>query len=771
MAENLVIVESPAKAKTIEKYLGKGFLVLSSFGHIRDLSKKKIGVDIEKNFTPNYEIDPRKKKQVTELQKQVSEAKVVWLATDEDREGEAIAWHLYEVLKLKKANSHRITFNEITKDAIKNAIENPREINIALVDAQQARRILDRLVGFELSPVLWKKVKPKLSAGRVQSVTVRLIVEKEREIRAFESVSSYKVSALFSGKDSKGKKFELKTDLQKNFPEAKQANEFLEKCKKSKYNVKEIHIRPATKSPAPPFTTSTLQQEASRKLGFSVSQTMLLAQKLYESGFITYMRTDSVHLSNTAISGAKNEVIDQYGEEFSKTRQFQTKTKGAQEAHEAIRPTSFERHTIGGTSNEKRIYDLIWKRSIASQMAEAQIEKTTISIEISEYKDSLFQAHGEVIRFDGFLKVYRESTDDEGDANENTMLPPMEKGQELERIVITATQKYTQQPYRYTEASLVKKLEELGIGRPSTYAPIISTVQDRGYVEKGDIIGIEKQVEIHTLTDDKIVSSKKKENYGFEKSKLRPTDMGKAVTDFLQNHFPDIMDYQFTASVEKEFDQIAEGNLVWNTMISTFYTQFHPKVINAMDVKEKKVGERLLGNDPVTGLPVYVKIGRFGPFVQLGESQTEEKPRFASLPKGFEMDQVTLEEAMSFLAYPRDLGKINDEPVSVNIGRFGPYVYFEKKYFSLAKTDDPGTITLDRAQELITEKREKDEKSLIISFPEDLEIKVLNGKYGPYISYKKANFKIPKGKPAEQLTYAEAIDIINKGPVKNKRKK
>ena len=771
MADNLVIVESPAKAKTIEKFLGKNYHVLSSFGHIRDLSKKKLGIEIDKNFSPNYEIDPAKKKQVAVLQKMVNESKTVWLATDEDREGEAIAWHLWEVLNLKKKQSFRITFNEITKDAIQGAIKNPREINLALVDAQQARRILDRLVGFELSPVLWKKVKPKLSAGRVQSVTVRLIVEREKEIKEFKSTSSYKVSAVFSGKDKNGKGFELKADLQKNFQDIEQTRKFLELCKTAKFNVSDVITKPSVKSPAPPFTTSTLQQEASRKLGFSVSQTMLLAQKLYESGHITYMRTDSVHLSNTAIGAAKKEITSEYGAEYSKTRQFQTKSKGAQEAHEAIRPTYFEVKTINGTSNEKRLYELIRKRTVASQMADAQIQKTIVSISISGKSDLIFQAHGEIIQFDGFLKVYRESSDDESDNNESMMLPPLKNGQELSRESISSIQKYTQQPYRFTEASLVKKLEELGIGRPSTYAPIISTVQDRGYVEKGDIQGIERVIDIIVLKGDKIKEDKKTESVGFEKSKLRPTDMGKAVTEFLLSHFPEIMNYQFTASVEKEFDRIAEGKIVWQKMIETFYKHFHPQVSIAMEMKEKRVGERLLGNDPSTGLPVYVKIGRFGPFVQIGESQTDEKPRFASLPKGFDMDSVTIEQAMSFLAFPREVGKINDESVSVNIGRFGPYIYFEKKYYSLSKTDNPLTITLTRSKEIISEKKERDQQNIILSFKEDEEIKVLNGKYGPYISYKKKNYKIPRDKTPDKLTYSEVTEIINKGPVKSKRKK
>jgi len=771
MAENLVIVESPAKAKTIEKFLGKGFHVLSSFGHIRDLSKKKLGIDVDKNYLPNYEVDPAKKKQVAALQKMVNESDVVWLATDEDREGEAIAWHLAEVLNVKKKKSYRITFNEITKDAIQNAIKNPREINIALVDAQQARRILDRLVGFELSPVLWKKVKPKLSAGRVQSVAVRLIVEKEKEIKEFQSSSYFRVTAVFSGKDKNGKPFELKAELQKNFQDIEKTRKFLELCKDSSFTVTDVITKPSVKSPAPPFTTSTLQQEASRKLGFSVSQTMLLAQKLYESGHITYMRTDSVHLSNMAIAAAKNEIISEFGEEYCKTRQFQTKSKGAQEAHEAIRPTYFDRKTITGTSNEKRLYDLIRKRTMASQMADAQILKTVISVSISKSPDQMFQAHGETIQFEGFLKVYRESSDDEQESPENMMLPPLKPGQELNRETINALKKFSQQPFRFTEASLVKKLEELGIGRPSTYAPIISTIQDRGYVEKGDIQGVERLVETLVLKGSQIKEDKKKETIGFEKAKLKPTDMGKAVTEFLLAHFPEIMNYQFTASVEKEFDRIAEGKLMWQKMIDSFYKKFHPQVSVAMELKEKRVGERLLGNDPQSGLPVYVKIGRYGPFVQIGESQADEKPRFASLPKGFDMDSVTLEQAMSFLAFPREVGKIGNEPVTVNIGRFGPYIYFEKKYFSLAKTDNPLTIGLPRAKELISEKRVRDEQNIILTFTEDPEIKVLNGKYGPYISYLKGNYKIPRDKKPENLTYADVKEIIEKGPVKSKRKK
>jgi len=770
MAESLVIVESPAKAKTIEKFLGKGFLVKSSYGHIRDLSKKKIGVDIENNFKPDYEIDPAKKKQVAELKKFVASSKNVWIATDEDREGEAIAWHLAEVLNLNVNEANRISFNEITKEAIQKAINNPRTININLVDAQQARRILDRLVGFELSPVLWKKVKPKLSAGRVQSVAVKLIVEREKEIREFKSVNTYKVAAIFTGIDVKNNAFEFKADLSTVFAKKKDAIEFLEKCKNAKFEVNDINTRPGKKSPAPPFTTSTLQQEASRKLGFSVSQSMVVAQKLYESGFITYMRTDSVHLSNLAIDSAKNEIVSEFNEKYSKTRQFQSKIKGAQEAHEAIRPTSFNRKTINGTSNEKRLYELIWKRTIASQMADAEIEKTTINIKISNLSNLSFNITGEVIKFDGFLKVYMESTDEEHENNESgTLLPDLKKGHVLDYKSIIATEKYSHSPYRFTEANLVKKLEELGIGRPSTYAPIISTVQDRGYVEKTDIIGEKKEINIINLTNGKISEKTKEEVIGNEKSKMKPTDMGKAVTEFLMNHFPDIMDYTFTASVEKKFDKIAEGKEVWSKMIDNFYKKFHPQVDKSINSTEKKVGERLLGNHPENGLPIYVKIGRFGPFVQMGETSETEKPRFASIPKGYEMDLITLEQSLEFFAFPRELGQHNDAPIIINIGRFGPYVLYNKKYYSLAKTDDPTKITINRAIEIINEKNNQTQQNFIKKYDEDSEIMVQNGKYGPYISYKKKNFKIPKTIDPTKMTYEEAMTIIN-NPSQKKRK-
>ncbi|HKM93551.1 MAG TPA: type I DNA topoisomerase [Prolixibacteraceae bacterium] len=763
MAENLVIVESPAKAKTIEKFLGKEFMVKSSFGHIRDLDKKEFGVDIENNFKPNYTISTDKKNIVKELKSLSKEAKTVWLASDEDREGEAIAWHLYDALELTDEKTKRIVFHEITKEAILAAIKNPRSINKDLVDAQQARRVLDRLVGFEISPVLWKKVKPQLSAGRVQSVAVRLIVEREREIHAFESTSSYRVNAIFMVSDNKGNPTPLKTELNKRFETKKEALEFLEKCKSAQFSVSDVTTRPTKRSPAPPFTTSTLQQEASRKLGFSVSQTMSVAQRLYEAGKITYMRTDSVNLSSLAINTAKSKITDMFGEEYSKTRNFKTSTKGAQEAHEAIRPTYMENETVTGTKQEQRLYDLIWKRSVASQMSDAQLEKTTANITISNTKEK-FVATGEVIVFDGFLKVYLESTDDEEDNHKDSdLLPPIKANDILEVDNIAAVERFTLRPPRYTEASLVKKLEEQGIGRPSTYAPIISTIQNRGYVVKEDREGAEREFNAITFKNNQIKETVKKENYGYEKSKLFPTDIGMVVTDFLIKNFKLIMDYNFTAKVEEQFDVIAEGKALWSNIIGDFYKPFHQQVEKTLQVSEKANGERILGNDPNTGKQVSVKIGRYGPLVQLGEtsdSDEDEKPKFASLQSGMHLETITLDVALELFKLPREVGEYEDKIITVAIGRFGPYVRHNSKFVSLDKTDDPFTITLERSIELIEAKREKDSNALIKVFEQEPDMKLLNGRWGPYIAFKKNNYKLPKGTIAEELNYEDCLKII-----------
>lgn len=775
MIDNLVIVESPAKAKTIEKFLGKDFLVKSSFGHIRDLDKKEFGVDIENNFKPNYIISSDKKTVVKELKSLSKEAKTVWLASDEDREGEAIAWHLLDTLGLDEDKTRRIVFHEITKNAILEAIQKPRKINKNLVDAQQARRVLDRLVGFEVSPVLWKKVKPQLSAGRVQSVAVRLIVEREREIHNFETTSSYRVNALFLVNDDKGTS-QLKAELNKRFDNKADAYAFLEKCKNARFTVSDVTTRPTKRSPAPPFTTSTLQQEASRKLGYSVSQTMSIAQRLYEAGKITYMRTDSVNLSALAINTAKSKIIEAFGEKYSKTRQFKTSSKGAQEAHEAIRPTYMENETVSGTKQEQRLYELIWKRSIASQMSDAELEKTTVNIAISTTSER-FTATGEVIIFDGFLTVYLESTDDE-DENKNgdTLLPPMRVNDVLEIDHILAAQRFTQRPPRYTEASLVKKLEEQGIGRPSTYAPIITTIQNRGYVVKEDREGNEREFTTLTFKANNIKEAIKKETYGNEKSKLFPTDIGMVVTDFLLKNFDTIMDYNFTAKVEEQFDVIAEGKSKWNEMISGFYMPFHQQVEKTLQISEKANGERILGIDPNTGKQVSVKIGRFGPLVQLGETadtDEDEKPKFASLQSGMHIETITIEEALDLFKLPREIGSYEDKTVSVAIGRFGPYIRHNNKFVSLSKTDDPLSVTFERAIELIEAKREKDRNAMIKSFEEEPELKLLNGRWGAYISYKKNNFKLPKGTNAEDLTLTDCMKIINDAgtPKKTTRKK
>lgn len=766
MVKNLVIVESPAKAKTIEKFLGKDFTVKSSYGHVRDLAKKNQGIEIDNGFKPVYEISPDKKKVVSELKKLAKEAETVWLASDEDREGEAIAWHLAEALSLKQDKTQRIVFHEITKNAITEAIKNPRRIDEKLVDAQQARRVLDRLVGFELSPLLWRKVKPSLSAGRVQSVAVRLIVEREQSIKAFNPETSYKVSALFNVEDE-GKTYELKAELPNRFPSEDKAKAFLEKSAASDFHIAEIEKKPGKKSPAPPFTTSTLQQEASRKLSYSVSKTMLIAQQLYESGRITYMRTDSTNLSGLAIKMAKDEIVKQFGDKYSKTRQFATKAKGAQEAHEAIRPTYLNNPAAGSTNDQKRLYELIWKRTIASQMADAALERTNVKIDVSKAKEQ-FVAKGEIIKFDGFLKVYLESADDDENAEEQKgMLPPIKKGQELLLNEMEAIQRFSSPPPRYTEASLVKKLEELGIGRPSTYAPTISTIQKRQYVEKGIDEGKERGFQTYKLKDGDIKAQKKKEKTGASKGKLVPTDIGSLVTQFLMEYFDNIMDYNFTAKVEKEFDEIANGLKEWNGMIKTFYKPFHEKVETTMETSEKVKGERLLGTDPKSGRNIYARIGRYGPMVQIGDKEEEKKPQFASLRKSQSIETISLEEALELFKFPRTIGSYEDEDVIVSIGRFGPYVKHKSKFVSLKKEDDPSSITENRAIELIEEKREKERNKYIKSF-EDEDIQVLNGRWGPYISHKKKNFKIPKDVDAKELTLADCKKIIKEAGTKKK---
>ena len=778
MQKNLVIVESPAKAKTIERFLGDGYLVTSSMGHVRDLEKKDFGIDIEKNFKPKYIVTPDKRKIVTELKKLAKDAEMVWLASDEDREGEAIAWHLKEVLKLNPEKTKRIVFHEITKDAITNAIKNPRSIDNHLVDAQQARRVLDRIVGFEVSPVLWKKVKPSLSAGRVQSVAVRLIVEREREIRDFICESAFRVIAVFLVPDENGNQVELKAELSKRFKTRNEANAFLEKCKTAGYTVSDVAKKPGKRTPAQPFTTSTLQQEASRKLGFSVSQTMAVAQRLYESGKITYMRTDSVNLSNLAINTSKQKIEELHGENYVKVRKFKTKSKGAQEAHEAIRPTYMENETVDGSAQEQRLYELIWKRTIASQMADAIMEKTTVTIDISNTGEK-FIASGEVIVFDGFLRVYIESTDDENAANGNgqSIIPPLYAKDELRLSSILATERFTQRPARYTEASLVKRLEELGIGRPSTYAPTITTVQNRNYVVKEDRPGVEREYQVLELNKGEIKEAVKTEITGAEKSKLFPTDIGIVVNDFLIDNFEQIMDYNFTADVEKQFDQIADGKKVWNEVIDKFYQPFHKRVEDATQNAERSKGERILGVDPKTGKQVSVKIGRFGPLAQLGEASTEddaEKPTFSSLRSGQHLETITLEEALDLFKLPRELGEYENKKVTVAIGRFGPYVRHDNKFVSLGKEDDPYAVELDRAIELIEAKREKDRNAIVKVFEEDVDLQVLNGRWGPYIKYKKKNFKIPKSTKAEELTFEDCMKIIESGPTpkaKRTRKK
>ena len=764
MQENLVIVESPAKAKTIEKFLGKGYVVKSSFGHIRDLSKKELGIDIQNDFTPHYEISPDKKKTVAELEKLAKEAGTIWLASDEDREGEAIAWHLSQVLGLKDDKTKRIVFHEITKNAILHAIENPRTIDLNLVNAQQARRILDRLVGFELSPVLWKKIKPSLSAGRVQSVAVRLIVEREREIMDFKAAAYYRVLADFTVTDADGKKSAFRAELSKRYATEQEALALLEKCKTAVFTVRNVERKPSKKSPAAPFTTSTLQQEAGRKLGMSVSQTMSVAQRLYEAGYITYMRTDSVNLSGQAIAAAKAEIVKLFGEKYSEVRNYKTKTKGAQEAHEAIRPSYMDKTVIDAAPAEKRLYDLIWKRTIASQMAAAQTERTVVDIEISNAEER-FVATGETVLFDGFLKLYSESTEDEAQEGEEALLPPLKQGDRPEAKSVTALQRFTQSPPRYSEASLVKRLEELGIGRPSTYAPTISTIITRGYVVKENREGGKRGYVQLKLEKGEIVRKELSEHVGKEKNKLSPTDIGMLVTDYLDQQFTDVMDYNFTAMVEKEFDEIAEGDKSWVDMIRKFYEKFHSTVDRALESQPVRSSQpHLLGTDPKSGKPVYVKIGRFGPVAQIGDADDAEKPRFASLRKGQLIASITLEEALDLFTLPRTVGEFEEKEVVIGIGRFGPYVRHDGKFVSLGKTDDPYTIDLDRAVSLIRDKREKDAKAKepIRTYPEDDGLQVLNGRYGPYIAWQGKNYRIPKGYVPAELTLEQCREIIAK---------
>lgn len=773
MHENLVIVESPAKAKTIEKFLGKDYKVMSSFGHIRDLKKKTLSIN-EKTMEPDYEIPEEKRKLVSELKKQVKEAQRVWLASDEDREGEAISWHLCEVLGLDKDNTNRIVFHEITPTAILDAIEHPRHLDMNLVNAQQARRVLDRLVGFKLSPVLWRKVKPALSAGRVQSVAVRLIVEREREIQAFVSEPYYRVSAVFTVPQAEGHIAEVKAELDKRFATREEAVAFLERCRKAQFTVGSVSKKPLKRMPAPPFTTSTLQQEAARKLGYTVTQTMMVAQHLYENGRITYMRTDSVNLSKLALAASRDAITQLWGAEYSHTRNFHTHSKGAQEAHEAIRPTYISEQTIEGTVQERRLYDLIWKRTVASQMAESEIEKTVVTIDIDGQEEK-FIADGEVVTFDGFLKVYHESTDDENQDNEGgNTLPALSAGDLLERKTITSTEKYSQGPVRYTEASLVKKLEELGIGRPSTYAPTISTIQQREYVVKGDKAGEERQYVTDTLSANRIVSKTRTEVAGKEKGKLLPTDIGTVVNDFLMEHFPEIMDYNFTARVESQFDQIAEGHEEWTSMMHNFDHDFEPTVRKVMNARsEHKAGERELGVDPLSHRPVFVKIGRFGPVVQIGSADDEVKPRFAQLPSGKSIETITLDEALELFRLPRNIGEYEGDIVTIGSGRFGPYVQHGGKYVSLPKEMDPMTVTLADAIKLIAEKREQERQRHIKSFEEDSTMQVLNGRFGPYITCDGKNYRLPKSlhERAAQLTYAECKEIVDKAPEPKARRK
>ena len=772
MQKNLVIVESPAKAKTIEKFLGSDYKVMSSYGHIRDLRKKELSIN-EKTLEPEYEIPEEKKKLVSELRSNAKKASQVWRASDEDREGEAISWHLCEVLGLDEQHTKRIVFHEITKPAILEAIEHPRTLNMDLVNAQQARRVLDRLVGFKLSPVLWRKVKPALSAGRVQSVAVRLIVEREREIQAFKSETYYSVQGIFGVQNADGSQSEVKATLAQRLKTKEEVTAFLEQCKDATFTISSVQKKPMKRTPAPPFTTSTLQQEAARKLGFTVSQTMMVAQHLYENGRITYMRTDSVNLSSLCINASKEKITELYGANYSKVRQYQTSSKGAQEAHEAIRPTYMDQTSIDGTMQEKRLYDLIWKRTAASQMADAEIEKTTVEISLTPTLkgaagEAQFIATGEVIRFDGFLKVYRESVDDDDDNRDvqSHVLPPLDEGQELIRREILATERNSQGPQRYTEASLVHKLEELGIGRPSTYAPTISTIQQREYVVKGDKKGEEHQYDVISLKGKLITTKQRVETVGSEKGKLLPTDIGTVVNDFLMKNFPTIMDYNFTAKVEQDFDKIAEGVTQWEKMMRDFYRDFKPTVEDTINARsEHKAGERELGIDPQSGRPVFVKIGRYGPVIQIGAADEKNKPLFAHLPKELSMESVTLEQGLELFKLPRMLGQYEGEPVTVGSGRFGPYVLHKKIYTPIPKDIDPLQITIVEAAKLIEEKRKSDAQKHVKSFEQDPKLEILNGRFGPYLNYDGKNIRIPKSmhERAKDLTYEDCMNLVNKG--------
>ena len=764
MKKNLVIVESPAKAKTIEKFLGEDYKVQSSYGHIRDLKKKNFSIDTD-TFAPQYEIPTDKQKVVQTLKKLASESETIWLASDEDREGEAISWHLQQVLGLDEKDTKRIVFHEITKDAILEAIKNPRHIDVNLVNAQQARRLLDRIVGFKLSPVLWRKVKPALSAGRVQSVAVRLIVEREREVQAFHGEDSYRITATFITEEGE----EFKAELNRRFQTEDEAQRFLEGCRDARFRVSEVSRKPAKKVPAPPFTTSTLQQEAAHKLGLSVAQTMMIAQRLYESGLITYMRTDSVNLSTLALGASKKQITESMGKEYVKTRNYHTSSKGAQEAHEAIRPTYMDRTEIQGTAQERRLYDLIWKRTIASQMADAEIERTQVTIvneNQNESQNLCFVATGEVVKFDGFLRVYQQTNDnaDDNADDSNRTLPETHEGEALAYFDMTATQRFAQRPARYNEASLVKKLEELGIGRPSTYAPTITTIQDREYVQKGDKAGETIPYTILTLKNNRISRTQKKITIGAERGKLLPTDTGIVVNDFLVDSFPEIMDYNFTADVEKQFDDIAEGKAEWTGVIRSFYKEFEPQVEKSINTRsEHRVGERVLGNDPKTGEPVTVKIGHFGPVAQIGSTESSKKPRFAQMKKGQSMETITLEEALELFRLPRELGEFEGEIVKIGAGRFGPYINIDRTYISMPKDVDPLEITLEHAVNLILQQRLDEAHRHLKQFDEDPDLEVMNGRYGPYLVYKGQNYKLPKSMHdhAEELSYDECMDIIN----------
>lgn len=766
--KNLVIVESPAKARTIERFLGKDYLVKSSFGHVMDLSESDIGVDIENGFTPQYKVSPDKKKVVTELKKLAKEAETIWLATDEDREGEAISWHLVNALELDVDSVQRIVFHEITKNAITEAIKSPRHIDRNLVDAQTARRVLDRLVGYELSPLLWKKVKPALSAGRVQSVAVRLIVEREEEIKAFKSTSSFRVTAKFY-QEGKDPKVLVSAELPKRFKSKEEAIKFLQECSGAEFSVSAVEKKPAKKSPAAPFITSTLQQEASRKLGFPVAYTMRIAQQLYESGLITYMRTDSVNLSNMALAMAKETITKKYGEDYVKVRKFKTKSKGAQEAHEAIRPTYINNENIDADKPGKKLYELIWKRTIASQMADAKLEKTNVDIDISTSQEK-FVAKGEVITFDGFLKVYTESTDDDKKGENGTNLPPMNKGDVMLEDTILATQRFTQHPLRYTEASLVKKMEELGIGRPSTYAPTISTIQKREYVKKNDKPAMERKYIQLSLNNGDISETQATEKVGGDKGKLIPTDLGTVVNSFLMQYFEDILNYNFTADVEKEFDSIANGKKVWNEMLENFYGPFHNKITDTLENSKKFSGEKLLGQDPESGQNVYVKIGKFGPMVQLGDTSNTEKPRFAGLNKDQSIQDITLEEALKLFRFPKNVGEYENAEMLVALGKYGPYIRHKNAFYALDKSDNPSDVSRERAIEIIEAKREEEKNRIIREYKENEDVKVLRGRYGPYISIGKKNFKIPKDRDPESLSLEDCIEI-SKDPKNEPRKR